>query len=111
MKMIRTTAAVAAHQYTEYVHNCLRNPACERSYLAPLPGLPYLQLYVSFGSEKPFTQEFVLVDLCTGDQQPILSTNYVIGQDPDGNWYGVFKNFNTPADVTSFVVWFSSIVF
>lgn len=109
--MNRTPAAVAAHQYTAYVHNCIRNASCELSFLAPLPGLPYLQLYVPFGSERPTTQEFVLVDLCTGNQQPIVSSNYIIGQDPEGNWYGVFKNFNTSADVTSFVIWFSSIVF
>ncbi len=111
MKMIRTTAAVAANQYPAYVHNCLRNPACEREFLAPLPGFPYLQLYVSFGSEKPITQEFTVVDTCNGNQQQIFPTSFVIGQDPDGNWYGVFKNFNTPADITSFVVHFSAIVF
>lgn len=109
--MISTPTAVAANQYSAYVHNCLRNPACEPSYSAPLPGVPYLQLYVDFGSYKPLTADFELIDICNAGLEQIFPSNFVVGQDPDGNWYGVFKNFNTPAaNVTAFVVWLSAIV-
>lgn len=109
--MNRTTAAVAANQYPAYVHNCTRNAQCEPSWSAPLPGVPYLQLYVNFGPTKPVTMDFQLLDHCGGGQEAITPGSYVVGLDPEGNWYGVFKNFNTPvANVTTFVVWLSAIV-
>lgn len=109
--MIRTTAAVAANQYPAYVHNCLRNAQCEPPWCAPLPGVPYLQLYVSFGTEKPTSMEFQLIDICNDTQEQIFPTSYVVGQDPEGNWYGVFKGFNAPlTPATAFVVWFAAVV-
>ena len=111
MKMIRTTAAVAANQYPAYVHNCLRNAQCEPSWSAPLPSVPALQLFVNFGTAKPVTMNFQLLDLCNNTQEQITPTQYVVGLDPEGNWYGVFKNFTTPiSSVTTFVVWLSAIV-
>jgi len=109
--MISTPTAVAANQYPAYVHNCLRNAACERSYSAPLPGVPYLQTYVDFGDDKPEAIEFTLVDTCTGTTEQIVASNYVVGQTPEGNWYGVFKYFNSPVvPVTTFVVHLSAFV-
>lgn len=111
MKMISTPTAVAADQYPGYVYNCLRNAACERSYSAPLPGVPYLQTYVDFGANIPATMEWTLVDTCTGDTEQIIPSNYVVGQTPEGNWYGVFKYFNNPVNpVTTFVVHLSAFV-
>jgi hypothetical protein len=111
MKMISTPTAVAASQYPGYVYNCLRNAACERSYSAPLPGVPYLQTYVDFGVNKPATMEWTLVDVCTGATEQIVPSNYVVGQTPEGNWYGVFKYFNSPMNpVTTFVVHLSAFV-
>lgn len=106
--MIATPIAVAANQYPAHIHNCQRNAACEPSFSAPVPGIPYLQLYVEFGTLKPFTMEFQLVDHCTGETEQIFPSNYVVGQTPDGIWYGVFKYFNFPVSpVTTFVVWLS----
>lgn len=111
MKMISTPSAVAANQYPAYVYNCLRNPACEPSYSAPLPGVPYLQLYVDFGQYKPATVEFHLIDTCAGGTEQIFPSNYVVGLSPEGTWYGVFKYFNSPVTpVTTFVVWLSALV-
>jgi hypothetical protein len=111
MKMISTPSAVAANQYPAYVHNCLRNAACERSFSAPLPGVPYLQTYVDFGTDTPVTMEWTLVDTCTGDTEQIVPSNYVVGQTPEGNWYGVFKYFNSPVNpVTTFVAHLSAYV-
>lgn len=109
--MIQTPTAAAITSYTSYVHNCLRNAKCEPSWLAPLPGVPYLQLYVDYGSTKPVTVEFELRDVCADATEQIFPSNYIVGQTPEGNWYGVFKYFNTPmASVTSFVVWHSALV-
>lgn len=109
--MISTPTAVAATQYTAFIHNCLRNASCEPSWSAPLPGVPYTQLYVDFGIYKPVMVEFQLINACTGAQEQIFPSNYVVGQTPDGNWYGVFKYFNSPVTpVTTFVVWLSATV-
>jgi hypothetical protein len=111
MKMIKTPTAAAITGYTGYIHNCLRNAKCEPSWLAPLPGVPYLQLYVDYGTTKPVTVEFQLRDVCADTTEQIFPSNYTVGQTPEGNWYGVFKYFNTPmAEVTSFVVWHSALV-
>lgn len=110
--MTPTPAAVPANQYPAYVHNCKRNRSCEPAWSAPLPGLPYLQLYVDFGVDKPVMIEFNVIDHCNGDTtEQIFPSNYVVGKTPEGNWYGVFKYFNTPVSgVTSFVVWLSATV-
>lgn len=111
MQMQRTPTAVAASQYPAYVYNCTRNPACEPSFSAPLPAVPYLQLYVDFGTEKPVTIEFTIVNTCTGETEQISPANYVVGQTPEGRWYGVFKYFTSPVDpVTTFVVHLSAFV-
>lgn len=112
MKMIPTTGAAPINQFQAYVHNCKRNVACEPAFAAPLPGVPYLQLYVDFGQYQPLTFEIQLQDMCdTGHSEQIFPSNYIVGQTPEGNWYGVFKYFNdvvTP--VTNFVAWLSSLV-
>lgn len=111
MKMIQTPTATASNGYTGYIHNCLRNAKCEPSWSAPLPGVPYLQLYVEYGTTKPVIVEFQLRDVCADTDEQIFPSNYVIGQTPEGNWYGVFKYFNTPVtDVTAFVVWHAAFV-
>lgn len=109
--MIATPAAVPALNYPTYVHNCQRLQTCEPSYSAPLPGVPYLQLYVDFGSTKPSSVEFHLVNPCLANAtEQIFPSNYVAGQTPEGNWYGVFKYFNSPlTPVTTFVVWLSAM--
>lgn len=109
--MISTPTVVAANQYPAYVHNCLRNAQCEPSYSAPIPGIPYLQLYVDFGQYEPTAVEFQLVDVCTGEVEQIFPSNFVVGRTPEGGFYGVFKYFNTPlTPVTTFVVWMLAVV-
>lgn len=110
--MIQTPAAVAISTYPAYVHNCLRNAACEPPYAAPLPTVAHMQLYVDFGQYKPATIEFQLQDACSLDnQEQIFPSNYVVGQTPEGNWYGVFKYSSEPlAPVTAFVIWHSALV-
>jgi hypothetical protein len=105
MKMISTPTVAATTDYPAYVHNCLRNAKCEPSWTAPLPGVPYLQLYVEYGANPPAAVEFTLRDVCAGTDEQIFPSNYVVGKTPEGVWYGVFKYFNTPMTaITSFVV-------
>lgn len=111
MRLNATPTAVPIGQYPQYVHNCMRGP-CEPPYAAPLPDIPYVQLYVDFGIYKPQFLEIYLQDICdVGHQEQIFASNYVVGQTPEGNWYGVFKYFNSPTmPVTSFVIWMSALL-
>lgn len=107
--MIQTPTVVAATEYPNYINNCLRNPACELPYAAPLPAVSTLQLYVDYLLEAPGDFEFTLVDVCTGLTEQITPADYVVGQTPELGYYGVFKSFNNPATpVTTFVVHLSS---
>lgn len=108
--MIATTTPADPVDYPSYVHNCTRNAACEPAYVAPIPGISQMQFYVDFGSFQPFMLEFQLVNVCNNnDLIQIFPSNYVIGQTPEGGYYGVFKYFTElPVDVTSFVVWLSA---
>lgn len=111
MKMLPTPTPAVMTDYPAYVHNCLREAKCEPSWSAPIPGLPYLQLYVDYGSTKPATIEFWLQDVCANTSEQIFPFNYIVGQTPEGNWYGVFKYFSVPlAPVTTFVMWHSALV-
>lgn len=109
--MTQTATAVAIDSYSAYVYNCLRNRACEPPFSAPLPNIPNLQLYVNFGAFKPAIVQFYIKDLCSLDEEQIFPSNYVVGQTPEGNWYGVFKYFDAPImPVSTFVVWLSAFV-
>lgn len=112
MTMNQTGTPVTIDQYPNYVHNCTRNAACEPPYAAPLPSVPLLQLYVLFGIYKPALVQFYLQDTCAdADPEQLFPSNYVVGQTPEGQWYGVFKYFNAPlSTVTNFVVWLSALV-
>jgi hypothetical protein len=112
MTMNLTATAVPIEQYPAYVHNCLRNRACERAFSAPLPGIAQMQLYVDFGVYKPSLLQFYLQSTCSADAaEQLFPGNYVVGQTPEGRWYGVFKFFAEPIQtVTSFVVWLSAMV-
>lgn len=110
--MIATTGAAPLADYAAYVYNCLRNLSCEPSWAAPLPGVPYLQLYVDFGPYKPVTYELWLQDMCDlSHTEQLFASNYIVGKTPEGNWYGVFKYITHPlVPVSNFVAWLSVLV-
>lgn len=112
MTLNQTPTAVAANDYSNYVHDCLRNKACEPSWAAPLPDLARLQVYVNFGPYKPFTVQLYLQDTCDPSHaEQLFASNFVVGKTPEGRWYGVFKYFPEPmVPVTNFVVWLSAEV-
>lgn len=111
MQLNATPSPVDISQYPQYVHNCNRS-ACEPSWTAPIPAIPYLQLYVDFGQYMPVLYQIYIQDHCDGaPAEQIFPSNYVVGQTPEGNWYGVFKYFNTPVqDISTFIVWLSVFV-
>lgn len=103
MKMLSAGTA-AANQYTSYVHNCTRNAACELPYTAPVPSVGELQLFADFGATQPSSIQFTIIDTCNGGTEQIFPSEFVVGQTPEENWYGVFRGFNNPVGDTSFVV-------
>lgn len=110
MKMIATPSPADMSEYITHVHNCTRNAACELPYLAPIPAVSFLQLYVDFGTFQPAMVEFHIVDHCSGNPpEQIFPSNYVIGQTPEGGWYGVFKYFSNPVNaMNGFVIWLAA---
>lgn len=104
MKMIPAGTS-AANLYKGFVHNCLRNAACEGPYTAPLPTVSDTQLYADFGAVQPTTMEFTFIDHCNNTTEQIFPAQYTVGQTPEGGWYGVFRDFNNPAvPFTAFVI-------
>lgn len=105
MKLFQTPTAVESDTYSSYVHDCLRGP-CELPFAAPFPQIPEVQIYIDFGFEAPAAIEIKIQSACGAESEQIFTSNYVVGQTPEGNYYGVFKYFNSPVfDFTKFVVW------
>ena len=106
MKLFPTPSPVASNQYGAYVKNCQRGP-CELPFTGPIPSIPELQVYIDFGGYPPALIELTLQDTCNPDHtEQLFASNYIVGQTPEGNYYGVFKYFSSPlVPVTNFVVW------
>lgn len=75
-----------------YQYNCLRNPACQKPYYVPLKTFTDLILYMDFPFGNPDTVTFNVGD-CNNVLYNLTYTNYVVGQTPDGSWYGVFTGW------------------
>ncbi len=87
--------------YSSYTNNCQAN---EMPYRIPVNSLADVQLYIAIGATKPTTVIYELVNTCGGGTIETLSTSdYVVGQDKNNNWFGVWKNF-TGATPTCFVI-------
>ena len=98
-----SAGTAAANQYPQYVDNCQR-AVCALPYTAPLPSVADLQLFVDFGASQPGSLEFTLIDTCNNNTDQIFPSEFIVGQTPELNWYGVFRGFNDPIPNTSFVV-------
>lgn len=85
-------------QIRSYLHIC-KKLQYELLYYIPVNSLAQVQVYIDFGAVKP-TADFTieLLSLCpVGAAESITACQYVIGVDPDGNYYGVFTFAGTPA--------------
>lgn len=91
MKMITGSGTIA--NYSSYISNCTKNQA---PYRVPVNSLADVQLYISIGAVKPTTVGYELIHTCgslAGTIETITPSDYVVGQDSNNVWYGVFKNF------------------
>lgn len=111
MRLKKTATPVAPEAYSGYLDDCQRS-GCQLPFTAPLPDMGYLQAYVDFGLYKPIAVTFYVQDTCNSShQEQVLPSNYIVGQTPEGNWYGVFKYFNdTAVPVTNFALWLDVFV-
>lgn len=91
MKMITGTGTIS--DYGSYISNCTKGQA---PYRVPVNALSDVQLYINIGLVKPTTVAYELIHTCgslSGNIETITPSDYIVGQDSDNNWYGVFKNF------------------
>lgn len=89
--------------YGSYISNCQLN---QWPYKIPVNSLSDVQLYVSIGAAKPSAVEYQLIHTCgalAGTVETLSTSSYVVAQDTNSQWYGVFKNF-TGATPVCFVI-------
>lgn len=102
MKMVQGAGTIA--DYASYVYNCTLK---QMNYKIPVNSLQEVQLYISIGASAPGSATIELIHTCgvTGGTIETLSTSeYVIGQDSNDNYYGVFRNFNESTTASCFVI-------
>lgn len=82
---------VAENGGRAFLYNCTRkNPEIE--YNVPILGFDDVQVYIEFGSVKPTAFDVKIVNACTNVVSELIAVPvYLVGKDPAGNWYGVFK--------------------
>ncbi len=99
MIMIPGTGAIS--NYGSYISNCTRN---QMPFKIPVNSLSDVQLYINIGATRPDYIQYQLIHTCGGGGiESLMTSSYVIGQDTNDNWYGVFKNF-TGSTSTCFVI-------
>lgn len=101
MIMIPGTGTIS--NYGSYINNCQRN---QMPYKIPVTSLSNVQLYIDIGAIRPDAVQYHLIHTCGalgGTIETIITSSYVVGQDTNSNWYGVFKNF-TGATPSCFVI-------
>lgn len=101
--MIMQAGTGTISNYGSYINNC---QARQMPYRIPVNSLSDVQLYISIGAVKPDSATYQLIHTCgpaAGTVQTIVPGSYVVGQDTNDKWYGVFKNFSGAAP-TCFVI-------
>lgn len=102
MKMIPGTGT--ASNYGSYSHNCT---AGQWPYKIPVNTLQDVQLFIDIGFVKPDAILYELIHTCGplgGTTETLTTSSYIVGQDTNDRWYGVFKNFDQALDLSCFVI-------
>lgn len=97
MVMIPGTGTIS--NYGSYINNC---QAKQMPYRVPVNSLSDVQLYINIGTTKPDAVLYQLIHTCgplADTVETITPANYVVGQDTNSNWYGVFRNFSGASPV------------
>lgn len=79
--------------YGNFSNNCV---AGQMPYKIPVNSISDIQLFIDIGTTKPTTVLYELIHTCgmlAGTVDTLATTSYVIGQNKNNRWYGVFKDF------------------
>jgi hypothetical protein len=88
--------------YSSFISNCTKK---QFAYRIPVNSLADVQLFIDIGAVKPVTASYQLIHTCDGGTVETISPlSYVIGQDKNNSWYGVFKNFVSVSPLSCFVI-------
>lgn len=101
MKMISAGNA-AITDWMKYNRNC--NLGCRHRYIAPVPSLSDIELFINFGTVKPEAIEWTIIDLCHPYKNNPLTTNCFLIAYNGRYWYGVFKKFKSTVEYSSFII-------
>lgn len=102
--MIMNQGSGSISNYGSYISNCRLN---QKPYKVPVNSLADVQLYINIGVTKPSTVQYELIHTCGaqgGNIDTLATSSYVVGQDINDNWYGVFKDFTGASGLTCFVI-------
>jgi hypothetical protein len=90
--------------YGAYISNCRLG---QKPYKIPVLSLSDVQEYINIGGQ-PDAALYQLIHTCgpfAGTIEDLTTSNYVIGQKPNDDWYGVFKSFSGVENpLTCFVI-------
>lgn len=99
--MIQGSPGANISQYGQYISNCTKG---QMPFKVPITSLADVQLYIQIGTLQPDAIAYELIHTCGGGGTETLpNPDYIIGQDTNNNWYGLFKNF-TGAAPSCFVI-------
>lgn len=90
--MVQGTGTIS--NYGSYVNNCTQN---QLPFKIPVNTLNDVQLYIEIGTNKPDAIQYQLIHTCGslgGTVETLTTSVYVVGQDTNAKWYGVFKGFD-----------------
>lgn len=90
--------------YGSYISNCTLR---QKKYRIPVNSLQDVQLYIDIGNSKPSTVLIELIKTCNGSVEEVYTLtagSYVVAQDKNDRWYGVFKDLEGAESFTCFVI-------
>lgn len=103
--MIHGLASGSITDYAQFTYNCTLG---QMEYRIPVTSLADVQLYIDFGLNAPSGDvTYQLIHTCgsaSTEIETITPVAYVIGQDTNGNYYGVFQGFNEGTTAQCFVI-------
>lgn len=85
-----------------YSKNC-NVGRCGLKYLAPVPTLADVHLFVNFGAIKPTSVTWKIINLCDYTENETITTDTSVIASNGSYYYGIFKNF-TGSSYTSFII-------
>jgi len=100
--MIPGTGTIS--DYANFTSNCTLG---QLPYKIPINNLSDVQLYIDIGVTKPTLIGYELIHTCgplAGTVEALATTDYLVGQDKNDRWFGVFKNLTGGTNLNCFVI-------